>query len=263
MQIGVELDKYLLKRGDRFVAEVKHLCSLFTTDAIASTAYGIQVKSFQNPYSEFADQNCNNHQSIPIHDHLVMFLLPKMSKIIRAQMFRKKYDKFLRSCLKDVMDERRKLGEERGDLIDTLIRLCKEVEESDKYSNKELHIDAILAQGAVFIVAGYETSLSVIAFTLYLLAKHPEVQKRLRAEIKKTLEMGRGEVLYENLKSMEYLDMVVRESLRLYPALGFVERKHTRHETFSLEPYYKFQIPDGMPIFISTYAIHRDPLVCL
>ncbi|XP_013112454.1 cytochrome P450 6g1 isoform X1 [Stomoxys calcitrans] len=260
-EIANELEAYLLKKGDEYITEVKNICGLFTTDSIASTGYGIQVGSFQNPYSEFAAQNYNNHQSIPAHDHFIMFLLPKISKLVRAQMFRKKYDRFLRDCLKHVMDKRKESGKERNDLIDTLIRLCKEAEGSDEYPDKDLYIDAILAQGAVFIVAGYETSLSAIAFTLYLLAKSPKLQKRLREEIKKILHEGKGEVTYEALKSMEYLDMVMRESLRLYPAVGFLERKHHAMDgEFSLEPYHKFKIPNGMPIFISNYAIHRDPL---
>ncbi|XP_061391502.1 cytochrome P450 6g1-like [Musca vetustissima] len=260
-EIGDELEQYLLKKGDKFVAEVKSICGLFTTDAIASTGYGINVCSFQNPYSEFASQNYNNHQNIPAHEHFVMFLLPKLSKHIRAQMFRKNYDTFLRACLKHVMDERVKSGQERNDLIDTLIRLVKEAKENKDIRDKDLYIDAILAQGAVFIVAGYETSLSAIAFTLYQLAKYPELQQRLRKEIKQVLLAGKGAVSYDALKSMEYLDMVMRESLRLYPAVAFLERKHNaRDQEFSLKPYHDFKIPNGMPIFISNYAIHRDPL---
>uniref|UniRef100_A0A1I8M8W3 Uncharacterized protein n=1 Tax=Musca domestica TaxID=7370 RepID=A0A1I8M8W3_MUSDO len=44
-EIGDELEKYLLKKGDNFIAEIKAICGLFTTDAIASTGYGIQQSS--------------------------------------------------------------------------------------------------------------------------------------------------------------------------------------------------------------------------
>ena len=66
-----------------------------------------------------------------------------------------------------------------------------------------------MAQAFQFLGAGYETSGSTMSFALYELALHPEVQNRLRAEIMQVLNKHNGELTYDCVKKMVYLDMVV------------------------------------------------------
>lgn len=80
----------------------------------------------------------------------------------------------------------------------------------------------MLSQSAIFFVAGRESSVSTICFTLYELAKHPEIQKRTREEINEKLkEHG---MTYEGVQSMKYLHQVVSEILRLYPPAPIIDR---------------------------------------
>ena len=67
----------------------------------------------------------------------------------------------------------------------------------------------VLGQALLIFIAGYDTTSSTIAFSLYELAMHTEVQRKLRNEIKSVLAEHGNIITYDALKDMVYLDMVV------------------------------------------------------
>ena len=67
-----------------------------------------------------------------------------------------------------------------------------------------------------FFLGGYETASTCLSMVSYLLATHPDCQGQLIAEID-SLAPDRDDVTYETIAKMPYLDMVLSESLRLYP----------------------------------------------
>jgi len=70
-------------------------------------------------------------------------------------------------------------------------------------------IEEAAAQAFVFFFAGFETSSTTITFTLYELAKHPEIQTKLQEEMDGMLKKDNGEVKYNSLLGLEYLDNVI------------------------------------------------------
>jgi cytochrome P450 len=93
--------------------------------------------------------------------------------------------------------------------------------ETCKYARPQLHHstaalllseidgDDFVGQAFQFLAAGFETSGSTMILALYELALHPEIQNRLRAEIKQVLNKHNGQVTYDGIQEMAYLDMVV------------------------------------------------------
>lgn len=69
--------------------------------------------------------------------------------------------------------------------------------------------DKLLAQGVVFLSAGFESSSSVISFSLYEMCLNKDIQNKLRNEIKTVLAKHNNELSYECVAEMVYLDMVV------------------------------------------------------
>ena len=73
----------------------------------------------------------------------------------------------------------------------------------------EVTMDVIAAQAFVFYVAGFETTSATMTFCLYELALNPYIQERVQGEIDKVLERHGGNITYEAISEMEYLDKVV------------------------------------------------------
>lgn len=259
-------------KGQHFTAEVKEVCALFTTDLISTIAFGISANSLKNPDGEFRSQ-CRKMFDFTVPraiDFSVAFFLPKLVSILRVKLFSKEFSQFLRSAITHVMSERELTGIPRNDLIDILVGLKKEAAaaaKEGKYSIMQ-NQDRLVAQAAVFLTAGFETSSSTMAFTLFELGKKPELQEKLRREISEALlNEKNGTLCYEKISTLEYLNMVVEETLRLYPVLPFLDRQHHRPpgeaKGFSLKPHYDYTLPDEMPVYIPIYAIQRDPKVSL
>ena len=74
----------------------------------------------------------------------------------------------------------------------------------------ELTDTLLTAQAFVFFIAGFETSSSAMSNALYELALNPEVQDKLRQEIKEHFEKNNDELKYDQVKDLTYLDLVFR-----------------------------------------------------
>jgi len=73
----------------------------------------------------------------------------------------------------------------------------------------EIEGDDFVGQAFQFLAAGYETAGSTLHFALYEIALHSEIQKSLKAEIVHVLKKHNGQLTYDGLQEMAYLDMVV------------------------------------------------------
>ncbi|KAG7446128.1 cytochrome P450 [Guyanagaster necrorhizus] len=94
------------------------------------------------------------------------------------------------------------------DILSILVRDQKHSKHGDRLSHR-----ALLENIATLIMVGHETTSCTVSFTLYHLARDPEVQKRLRQEIHDLSDFS-----YDHIQSLPYLDVVCREGLRLHPA---------------------------------------------
>ncbi|XP_055853969.1 cytochrome P450 6g1-like [Episyrphus balteatus] len=266
-EIGRELDSFLrdlpMESGSN-VQEIKEINALYTTDVIASVAYGVHANSLQNPNGDFRrnGRHVFNFTLWRAFEFTAMFFAPQLVSLFRCKVFSKESTKFIRETISLIMSERMRTGAVRNDLIDILIAFKKEAEGCEAKKHYVMNDDMLIAQAGIFFTAGFETSSATMSFGLYELSKRPELQNRLREEIKHILTKNDGKVTYEAVNKMEYLNMVIQEVLRLYPPLPFLDRVCTLakdEKEYSLEPYSDFNIPHGMPVLIPIYGIQRDP----
>ncbi len=140
--------------------------------------------------------------------------LPANRRFRRAA---KRLDEFIY----EMIAERRAHPTDRPDLLSVLVRLS---EEKPRMMNDRKIRDQILT----FFVAGHETVATALTWTWYLLAKNPDVTKKLYAEIDNVL----GERLPEiaDVERLPYAKMVFAESMRLYPPVWIIGR-HAIRET--------------------------------
>jgi cytochrome P450 len=116
----------------------------------------------------------------------------------------------------------------------------------DPVTGARFETDEMVDQVAIFFLAGHETSASALAWSLYLLATHPEVQERVAAEA----ESLRPE--FGTLGALRLTRDVFREALRLYPPVPMLVRETLRPEEFRGR-----RVRRGAQVVISPWHLHR------
>ncbi|KAH8402135.1 hypothetical protein KR009_010004, partial [Drosophila setifemur] len=259
-QLEVHMDKQLKGRKNMEL-EVKQLCALFTTDIIASLAFGIEAHSLRNPDAEFRRMciEVNDPRPIRLIHLFTMFFFPRLSGRVRTHLYSQEYERFMRKSMDFVLEQREASGEKRFDLIDIFLQL-KRTEPPESIVHRP---DFFVAQASFLLLAGFDTSSSTITFALYELAKMPAIQQRLREELRLALESSQdGRLNYDGINGMAYLRQVVDEVLRLYPPTAFLDRCCNSSEGYDLSSWNcgnPLKLTSGTPVYISVLGLHRDP----
>jgi cytochrome P450 family 6 len=92
-------------------------------------------------------------------------------------------------------------------------------------------------------------------FISYELALNEDIQERLRSEITNVLASHNGELSYEAIMEMKYLDMVFNESMRKFPVVDLQHRKNIKD--FAI-PSSNLIVPKGTTVMIPVYSLHND-----
>jgi cytochrome P450 len=142
-----------------------------------------------------------------------------------------------------VHQDRLENQEDRGDLFSHMVFV---EDEHGRMSDKQLRDEAM-----TLIFAGHETTAHALTWTWYLLAKHPGEVDRMREELDRVLGGRRIEV--KDLPNLPYLEMVVKETLRLMPSVWAYARQAQRD--LVIEGY---EIKKGQTITISHIAMGRN-----
>ncbi|HYH57434.1 MAG TPA: cytochrome P450, partial [Anseongella sp.] len=101
-------------------------------------------------------------------------------------------------------------------------------------------------------LAGHETTAIALSWTFYLLAQHPEVEERLVSELREVL--GDAPPTVAHMQGLRYTEMIVKESMRLYPPAWRVGRETVRACRIG-----EYEIPAGAQVIMSQWVVHRDP----
>ncbi|KAH7323307.1 cytochrome P450 [Rhizoctonia solani] len=127
----------------------------------------------------------------------------------------------------------------RGRDIMTLLMKANESEGSESYIDRE----SMMGHMNVFIFAGHETTSTAVSRVLEVLAQRPDVQVRLREELRQYFEANPNETHHDALLELPYLDGVVREVLRLYPPVSTISRMCEEDAVLPLD--YPVDTPSG------------------
>ena len=155
----------------------------------------------------------------------------------------------LEGIIYKIIEERRaegEAGEDTGDLLSMLLKVRNE-ETGEGMSDKQLRDEVM-----TIFLAGHETTANALTWTWHLLARYPEVESRLLEELNKVLA-GRPPAV-EDLPRLRYADMVVKESMRLYPPAWAFGR-----EALADCEIGGYHVPAGTQLVVSQWVTHRDP----
>ncbi|KAL1765729.1 cytochrome P450 3A9 [Sigmodon hispidus] len=234
---------------------MKDIFGAYSMDVITATSFGVHVDSLNNPKDPFVEK-IKKLLKFDVLDPLFLsvtlfpFLVP-IFDALNICMFPNDVISFFKTSVQRMKENR--MQDKNKQRVDFLQLMINSQNSNIKESHKALSDVEIVAQSVIFIFAGYETTSSALSFALYLLATHPDVQKKLQDEIDAALP-NKAPATYDTLVQMEYLEMVVNETLRLYPIAGRLERVCKA----DVEVNGVF-IPKGTVVMVPTLVLHKDP----
>jgi cytochrome P450 len=155
--------------------------------------------------------------------------------------------KSVESVLNQIIAERRRSREDRGDLLSMLLQAQDVEGDGTGMTDRQLRDETI-----TLFMAGHETTANTLAWAWYLLSLHPEAEAKLHAELDEVLDGRPPEV--SDLPRLKYADHVVTETLRLMPTAWLLGRE-------AIEPVEigGYKVPKGMTLWMSQWVIQRDP----
>ena len=93
---------------------------------------------------------------------------------------------------------------------------------------KSVDEDVVVATSMILMMAGYDTTATLLSYTCYALSKNPEVQTKLQEEVDEAFAGAEDEFPdYSVIQGLPYLDMVVHETLRMYSPVPLNNREAT------------------------------------
>ncbi|XP_050085182.1 probable cytochrome P450 6a14 [Anopheles aquasalis] len=251
--------------------EMKDVLARFTTDVIGTCAFGIECNSLADPDSEF----------LRYGNKVFQFKLSSLLKFIFIMMYMETakrlgikgtdgdVEAFFMNLVRETVEHREKHNIQRNDFLNLLIEIknkgslpehghdgATEGDASVAGTEHGMTMNELSAQVFIFFLAGFETSSTTMNFCLYELAKNQDIQERLREEINGAIEANGGQLTYDVVMNIQYLDQVINETLRKYPPLESVNRCPVRDYTI---PGTNHVIPRGVLVSVPIYAIHHDP----
>jgi cytochrome P450 len=141
--------------------------------------------------------------------------------------------------------ERRKSGVDAGDLLSMLLF------SQDEAGGGGMTDQQVRDEALTLFLAGHETGANALTWTWYLLSQHPDVERRLHAEIDAVL--GRRPPELADLSQLRYAEMILAEALRLYPPAWAIGRKALADFTLG-----DFQIPAESICIVSPFVVQHD-----
>jgi cytochrome P450 len=208
-----------------------------------------------------------NYLLLPFSEWLEKLPLPQSKRFGKAK------DK-LNSVIYGIINDRRRWGEDTGDLLSMLLMA------QDEETGGGMSDDQIRDEALTLFLAGHETTANAMTWTWYLLSQNPEKEEKLHAELDAILSVPPAPLLPEegwpkaggvgvaggvakpdlrpptidDLPTLKYTEAVIAESMRLFPPAWAIGRLST--EEHRLGDYH---LPKKSLVLVSPYITHRDP----
>ncbi|KAL7979279.1 hypothetical protein Chor_015303 [Crotalus horridus] len=230
------LEKNLQKKVESDEAiDMKLIFSAYSLDVVTSTSFGVDIDSLNHPNDPIVVHMKKFLRFTLLNPVLILAVLNKLNLTI----FPKSSLDYFHGVVKKIKEDRQK--ENHTNRVDFL-RLMMDSQAAantsrEANSEKALTDTEILAQSVIFIFGGYETTGTALSFMSYCLAMYPDAPPT-----------------YEGIQQMEYLDMVVNETFRLYPPGIRIDR--VCKKTVEI---HGVTIPEGTVVMIPVYVLHRVP----
>ncbi len=175
---------------------------------------------------------------LPFSEYLEKLPLPPLRKLRNAR-------KTLDEVIYKIIDERRKSGEDKGDLLSMLL-LAQDEETGGAMTDEQVRDECL-----TLFLAGHETTANALTWTFYLLSQNAEAEKKFHAELDEIL--GDKPITPEDYPRLKFTEQILAESMRLFPPAWTIGRLATEAHEFN-----GYQIEPKNLVLASQFVIHRD-----
>ncbi|OAD61701.1 putative cytochrome P450 6a19 [Eufriesea mexicana] len=240
-----------LQSSGKYEVDLKSLFTKFTAEVVANAGFGIEGHCFDDAEpSDAFDQIGKDilEESLWL---MIASFMPVVNRLLGISVLPKRADRFFRQIVSENLKLRQKEEVPRNDFLQLMIELEKTGEKFDE--------ETIVAHAVSFYLDGMETSSVTLSFVGYELAVHPDIQEKLRDEVKSTYAKHGGVLTYDALKDMTYMNQVISESQRRYTALGFLNKICTEEFELQGSDGLTYRAKPGTEIIISSDGLHHDP----
>ncbi|XP_029431195.1 cholesterol side-chain cleavage enzyme, mitochondrial isoform X2 [Rhinatrema bivittatum] len=224
----------------------------FALESVCNVLYGERLGLLQDNVDPEAQKFIDSVSKMFQSTSLMLYIPPEILRRINAKTWRNhieawdviftQADKCIQNIYRDLRLNRKNTAEYTGILSSLLLQA-------------KLPVEDIKASVTELMAGGVDTTSMTLQWTLYELARFPEVQNKLRAEIIAAREANQGD-LSKMLKSVPLVKASIKETLRLHPVAVSLQR-YTRQDTV-IQNYF---IPSGSLVQVGLYAMGRDPQI--
>ncbi|KAK9921909.1 hypothetical protein M0R45_030402 [Rubus argutus] len=231
--------------------EVYQEFRLLTSEAISRTAFGSSYLEGKNIF-DMLNKLCSL-----LFKNSYKIRLPGISKLFKTsdEIEGDKVEKEIRNSILEIAKKREKkeVTEKKdsfgSDFLGLLLKAHHDADDGSKIS-----VDDVIDQCRQIYFAGQETTNGLLAWTVFLLALHPDWQEEARKEVLQLF--GKQNPNADGIAKLKTVSMIINEALRLYPPVVQLVRKTGREVRLG-----KLVVPANVQLVIPTVAFHYDPQI--
>lgn len=220
--------------------DISHEMMRLTLNVVGKTLFGANVEDDAQDVGQAMTTIVSmfNLLLLPFSELLEKFPLPHVKKFNNAK-------ETLNEVIYKIIDERRKSGADKGDLLSMLLG-AQDEESGSKMTDEQIRDECL-----TIFLAGHETTANALTWTFYLLSQNAEAERKFHRELDEVLS---GKPLTpEDYPRLKYTENVLAESMRLFPPAWAIGRLATEAHEFG-----GFNVPKNSLVLASPFVMHRD-----
>lgn len=226
---------------DGGVMDVSREMAAYTLAVVGKTLFDADIENEAHEIGEAlaAAIAAFNFTVLPLGELLLKLPIPAACRFTRGR------DR-LDATIYKMIAERRRSGDDRGDLLSMLLLAHDTEGDGSGMSDRQLRDEAM-----TLLLAGHETTANLLTWAFYLLSQNPDAEARLHVELD---ALGDTPLVAGDMSRLPYARAVVAETMRLYPPAWIVGRRALTEYAIG-----DARLPPRAIVLMSQWIVHRDP----
>nr|WPM94888.1 cytochrome p450 4725A1 [Polyphagotarsonemus latus] len=236
----------LMKSEKQNDIDVKNLSKCFSLDVIAKFVFAVEINSFVDKDHPFV-VNVKKLTNFKKSKMAVFAMLPtKVIDLLKLSVLDTEAVDYIDNLCRSIIKQRKENKDKRfNDFLDEILSSIEE-------KNLDVPLKEIIAHCFIFFFAGMETIAITLSNSLYCLATNKDWQKKLFDEL--TNLYSSNDITFDNYNDSLILDSVIKETLRIYPALNRIARIAEKSCVID-----DLKIDAGQVVGLNAYSMHHNP----